>query len=45
MEMESYVIMENYLKKYHSCNKSNFRVLEIVEDKEGNVWFGTSEGL
>jgi ligand-binding sensor domain-containing protein len=22
-----------------------FRVLEIVEDKEGNVWFGTSEGL
>lgn len=24
---------------------SNFRVLEIVEDKVGNLWFGTSEGL
>lgn len=23
----------------------NFRVLEIVEDKVGNLWFGTSEGL
>ena len=23
----------------------NFRVLEIVEDKAGNIWFGTSEGL
>ncbi|MEZ4827608.1 MAG: two-component regulator propeller domain-containing protein [Bacteroidia bacterium] len=22
-----------------------FRVLEIVEDKEGSIWFGTSEGL
>lgn len=25
--------------------KPNFRVLEIVEDKAGNLWFGTSEGL
>ncbi|MBL0303230.1 MAG: hypothetical protein IPQ23_16280 [Cytophagaceae bacterium] len=23
----------------------NFRVLEIVEDKAGNLWFGTSKGL
>jgi ligand-binding sensor domain-containing protein len=24
---------------------NNFRVLEIVEDKAGSLWFGTSEGL
>jgi hypothetical protein len=34
MEMESYVIMENYLKKITVCrNDLIVRVLEIVEDK------------
>ena len=39
-------MMDKYLKKSLLQESTHvFRVLEIVEDKAGNLWFGTSEGL
>lgn len=46
MEMGLFAIMVKALEKMSIPDvSSNFRVLEILEDKAGNLWFATSEGL